>query len=176
LTEVHHPDAVVEEEVLVEHRTFLLLDPDARTRQDPGDSPHHVATATPGVLWLHSAGTDHYAHVRVELWTTPPRATVAGDAHARTTLVLTGDRLCLATTVNGPVLHLPGPDNPDITAPTIRYLHLPHPGRYIADITVHGHTDAAQLPEANWQRRVETWTIRLITTAPTTSGQSTSTS
>jgi hypothetical protein len=170
------PDAVVEEDVLVEHRTFLLRDPDARTWQDPGDPPHHVATATPGALWLHSAGTDHYAHVRVELWATPPRGTVAGDAHVRTSLALTGDRLCIATTVNGPVLHLPGPDNPDITAPTIRYLSLSHPGLYIADVTVQGYTAAAQLREANWQRGVETWTIRLIPTIPAPAGQSTSTS
>ncbi|MFT7871250.1 MULTISPECIES: hypothetical protein [Amycolatopsis] len=148
--------------MLVEHRTFLLLDPHLRTRQDPGDPPHHLATATPGALWLHSGGTDHYAHVRVELWTTPPHAAVPGDAHARTTLVVAGNKLCLATTINGPVLHLPASDNPDITAPTIRYLRLPHPGHYLADITVRGHADAAELPEANWQHHVENWTIRLI--------------
>lgn len=81
--QAHRPDAVVEEDVLVEHRTFPLLDPDMRTREDPGDPPHHVATATPGALWLHSGGTDHYARVRVELWTSPPDQDVPGDAHAR---------------------------------------------------------------------------------------------
>ncbi len=73
-----------------------------------------VATATPGALWLHSGGTDHYAHV-----------------------------------------HLPGP--------SIRYLPLPRPGKYFADVTVRGHTAAARLPETNWRRGAERWIIRLIT-------------
>ncbi len=70
-------------------------------------------------------------------------------------LVLTGDKVCLATTVGGPVVHLPGH--------SVRYLPLPRPGRYLADVTVRGHAAAARLPEANWRHGVERWIIRLIT-------------
>lgn len=72
--------------------------------------------------------------------------------------------------MSGPIVHLPGPDHAGSTDPVVRYLALPHPGTYTAEVTVRGYNAAARLGEANWLRHVETWTIRLIATVATFPG------
>jgi hypothetical protein len=168
--EIRRPIAVVEEEVLVEHRMFFLIDPDTDYwRDDPGLHPGRVVTASRHRLWLHSGGNDHYAHVRLELWvTSPPPAPHTWETRTTTALPVAGRRLCLATTVNGPVMHPPDSGHPALTAPTIHYLALPAPGNYAAEVLVNGRVEAAALAQWNWQHHVESWCIRLWATPDTT--------
>jgi hypothetical protein len=156
------PTAAIDEDVRGEFGTFSLIDPDAdywQTEPDFTDDP--IVTAGPHRVWFYSAATDHYARVRLELWTTPPPEPTHDEAATRSVSFDTnGRRLCLATTVNGPVIHHPTRDRPG-DSPRIQHLEPPSPGHYTVEVMVTGRTEAAELPEASTRRGVENWLIRL---------------
>ncbi|MFI9811353.1 hypothetical protein [Saccharothrix variisporea] len=154
------PLAVLEEEVRVEHGTFSLIDPDADYwRSEPHFTGNPIVTTDPHRIWFYSAGNDHYATVRVELWEARPPEITDADACESHTVSFTAARLCLATTVGGPVVHAPA-DTAE-AEPRTHYLEVPTPGQFILEVTVHGRDAAADLEEATWARGVESWLIRM---------------
>ena len=156
------PRAVLDEEILVEHGTFSLIDPDVDYwRSEPDFTDDAVITIDERRIWCYSAGNDHYATVRVELWDNPPPPAVPRyDAHVQHEVTFLGRRLCLATTVGGPAVHHLADTSSGIQ-PGIRYLDLPSRGPFMLEVLVAGREQAAELDEATWAHGIEAWHIRI---------------
>jgi hypothetical protein len=144
------PVRAIEEEILVEYGVFALQAyPSPQVALALG-RPDGLLLAGPGGAVFASATTDHYAHVRVELWPhrpAPPRpATRAGSAELTTDAP--GLRLASVTAAIGEQL-----------------LELPAAGRYAvrAGVTELGPRpdDLDEDPTADLPGGVEDWLIQL---------------
>ncbi len=167
--------AVLDDEVLVEHRSFSLVDADREwwAAADASDAGSDIVGCVASRAWFRSRANDHYAAVRVELWSSAPAPPAAGqwDTSGKGVLDVRGRRLCLATTVNGPVLHAaPSADTTGGLQP--RYLELPGPGSYELRAHVRRSAEASDLPEATYRHDVEAWLVRLWPVSPPEGGPS----
>lgn len=153
---------VLDDDVPVEHRSFSLIDADRDwwAATDTGDAGDEIVRCVPSRAWFRSGANDHYAEVRVELWSAPaPPADGQWDASAEGVLEVRGERLGLATTVNGPVLHAAREDGTG--GLRFRTLDLPGPGSYKLRAHFRRSAEAGDLPEATYRHDIEAWLVQL---------------
>lgn len=105
-----------------------------------------LAVGGPGALLLHSAGTDHYPAVRVELWDGEPApATTAWDQILTVTCDLSDQvRLQSVAATQSP-----------------RVLNITRPGPHHARVHAGRRAETAQLEQGSFAEGVEGWLIQL---------------
>lgn len=143
----------IAQSVLVEHEHFTLHD-------DRGPAPEALPRAADLVLGnrdlvhadlghavFRSAGSAHYADVRVELWDTEPPAPAPGwDAQGEVEILAGSAELVL-----GPVVTVTQPAR----------LALPAPGKYRIDASVRGQAEVRALAPGSYAHGIESWLIRI---------------
>ncbi|MEV4937376.1 hypothetical protein [Streptomyces zaomyceticus] len=143
------PKARAEAEARAENHLFHLTDTGTPrtgdpTLQPPTPTSHQLATSAPGTITLNSTLADHYPHVTVEVWNTPPPLPAEGPPGESTklTLRLHGD-LLLASGVS----HLAVPLPLDVPA-----------GAYTVTVT---RTPPAAPPTTALPRHAEHWLLQI---------------
>ncbi|MGW4893155.1 hypothetical protein ACWEQL_12950 [Kitasatospora sp. NPDC004240] len=142
------PLAELQAEVRAEHHLFHLVDTAALSSGDPDDRPPtprpgQLATTGAGAVTLNSALSDHYPHVTLEYWDTPPAPpTAPWPHHTRLTVEFEDGHLTLTSGVSN--------------LPTGRALRIP-PGRYTLD----AHRTDPQPTGEPIPHRAEHWLLRL---------------
>jgi len=145
-----HLVTAIDDTVDVEYGQFVLQEvPMTRSPLAlPVPTGPWLAAGGPGGLLLHSAATDHYPAVRVELWDgTPP----ADDGPSRWDEVLELTCDLTAQTRLQSVTATPGE----------RVLPIQRSGVHRARVHVGNRRDAVELGEGSFETGVEHWLIQL---------------
>ncbi|WP_447009114.1 hypothetical protein [Saccharothrix hoggarensis] len=136
--------------VEVEYHRFTLQVFDsphtAAAIQPPGPQDWLVAGGPGGVLF-HSAGNDHTAAVRLELWASPPvREPGEWEAVAEDDFTADFDRLLLASFTSAPGQHV---------------LTLPAPGAHRVRAYVRGRTAIEAAGPVSFAEGIERWLVQI---------------
>lgn len=140
--------AALEDTVVVEYGQFIVQE--VSMLRSPLELPDPVgdwvAVGGPGGLLLHSAATDHYPVVRLELWNdAPPTASGYWDHVLELTCeVQSAVRLQSVTAAHS-----------DHTLP------IPQPGAHHARVHAGNRDEAAELDEGTLESGIERWLIQL---------------
>jgi hypothetical protein len=141
-----------EGEVLVEQRQFRLQEHAGAdvlaAEYIPDEEGGLTAIGTTGGVLLGSAGNDHYASVRIELWSgRAPCGQGAWDTVREETFTVSATGQIEAMTLMG-----------ESAAPPVI---LPVLGSYRIRVHVSGRREAAELDEATFVRGVERWLLQI---------------
>lgn len=140
--------AALDDTVVVEYGQFIVQE--VNMLRSPLALPdpigEWVAVGGPGGLLLHSAATDHYPTVRLELWDDTPPITSDGWDHV---LELTCDL--------GSAVRLQS-----VTATfSVHTLPIVRPGAHHARVHAGNQGEAAELDEGTLESGIERWLIQL---------------
>jgi hypothetical protein len=142
----------VQTEVPVEYRQFRLQEEggaDALAVESvPDVTDDRVATGTEGGVMLWSAGNDHYARVRLELWSgIPPQSQQAWE-------IVQDDTFSVSATGRMDFMTVMSVESGTPIA-------LPHLGGYRIRVHVRGREEAAARGEAEYYHDVEQWLLQI---------------
>ncbi|VVJ17212.1 Uncharacterised protein [Amycolatopsis camponoti] len=140
--------AAIDDRIEVEYGQFLLQEiPMTRTALNlPVPRGDWLAVGGPGGLLLHSAGTDHYPAVRLELWDVDPLPGL-GDWDQVVEVACDLSDLVRLQSVTA------------IQSPNV--LTIGRPGLHRARVHSGRRVEAAELEEGSYAEGVEGWLVQL---------------
>jgi hypothetical protein len=147
MTNAHH---TLEVEITVEYHIFGLVDDDGPVPGGPNwltVAGSELVVTGPNCVRLRSGGTDHYAKVRLESWSSPPPYdTGQWEDMWRGELLLSSGAVRLTSVT--------------ASAPN-QVLRVGRPGIYLLDVHVRGRAAvAASVPLPVFPHDIERWLLR----------------